>query len=167
MANEVLHGTQSFVKWIHTIDIFSKKKNVFLRDNELDKKLLIWREPFLSLLVHIYETQYLKNGLEPTPAIVKKASDDYKESSDSFAKFSNERIREELGAETTFKIIDRSYRKWATLVGSTARSLNSNDLLKRINEEYGDPVGGKYFNRRVFMDSEEIDEYDSINHTAV
>ena len=143
-------------------EYIAKKKNVFLRDNELDKKLVKWREPFLSLLVHIYKTEYLKSGLEPTPAIVKKASDDYKESSDSFAKFQTERIREEIGAETTFKLIDRSYRKWSALLGGATRALNTNDLLKRVNDEYGDPVGGKYFNRRVFNESDEIDEYDAV-----
>jgi phage/plasmid-associated DNA primase len=141
-------------------EYISKKKNVFIRDNELDLKLLKWREPFLSLLVHIYETQYLVAGLEPTPAIVKKASDDYKESSDSFAKFQNERIREEIGAEVTFKVIDRSYRKWVVSLGGTVRALNQNDLLKRVNDEYGEPVDGKYYNRRVFLEEEDIDRYD-------
>lgn len=143
-------------------EYISKKKNVFLRDNDLDKKLKEWREPFLSLLVHIYETQYLKTGLEPTPAIVKKASEEYKESNDSFAKFQNERIREELGAEINFKQIDRAYRKWAALLGGAARTLNSNDLLKRVNDEYGEPVDGKYYNRRVFMDEEELDSFDAL-----
>jgi phage/plasmid-associated DNA primase len=142
-------------------EYISKKPNVFLRDNELDLKLLKWREPFLSLLVHIYETQYLVAGLEPTPAIVKKASDDYKESSDSFAKFQNERMREELGAEIQFKMIDRAYRKWALSLGGTVRTLNSNDLLKRVNDEYGEPVDGRYYNRRVFMDDDEVEAYDA------
>ena len=147
-------------------EYISKKKNVFLRDNDLDKKLVKWREPFLSLLVHIYETQYLKNGLEPTPAIVKKASDDYKESSDSFAKFQVERVREDDSAETTFKLIERSYNKWSKASGGAARTLSPSDLLKRINDEYGDPVGGKYFRRRVFIDEDEVDAWDT-NQIAV
>uniref|UniRef100_A0A6C0D786 SF3 helicase domain-containing protein n=1 Tax=viral metagenome TaxID=1070528 RepID=A0A6C0D786_9ZZZZ len=147
-------------------EYISKKPNVFLRDNELDLKLLKWREPFLSLLVHIYETQYLVAGLEPTPAIVKKASDDYKESSDSFAKFQNERMREELGAEIPFKVIDRAYRKWASSLGGTVRALNSNDLLKRVNDEYGEPVDGRYYDRRVFMDDDEVEAYDAGKQTV-
>jgi P4 family phage/plasmid primase-like protien len=147
-------------------EYISKKPNVFLRDNDLDAKFLKWREPFLSLLVHIYETQYLVSGLEPTPAIVKKASEDYKESSDSYAKFQNERIREELGAEVTFKVIDRAYRKWVASLGGTVRALNTNDLLKRVNDEYGEPVNGKYYNRRVFIDEDEIDAYDAEKDTV-
>ncbi len=147
-------------------EYISKRKNVFLRDNDLDKKLILWREPFLSLLVHIYEIQYLKDGLEPTPAIVKKASDDYKESSDSFAKFQVERVREDDSAETTFKLIERSYNKWSKASGGAARTLSPSDLLKRINDEYGDPVGGKYFRRRVFIDEDEVDAWDT-NQTAV
>ena len=147
-------------------EYIAKRPNVFLRDNELDAKLLKWREPFLSLLVHIYETQYLVSGLEPTPAIVKKASEEYKESSDSYAKFQNERIREELGAEIKFKDIEKAYRKWTVLLGGTVRALNSNDLLKRVNDEYGEPVDGKYYNRRVFNDDEEIEQYDAGNQIA-
>ena len=147
-------------------EYISKKPNVFLRDNELDIKLMKWREPFLSLLVHIYETQYLVAGLEPTPAMVKKASDDYKESSDSFAKFQHERIREEMSAEVTFKVIDRAYRRWATSQGGTVRALNMNDLLKRVNDEYGEPVNGKYYNRRVFLDDDEVEAYDVNNETG-
>jgi P4 family phage/plasmid primase-like protien len=147
-------------------EYISKKKNVFLRDNELDLKLLKWREPFLSLLVYIYETQYLVSGLEPTPAIVKKASDDYKESSDSFAKFQHERMREEIGAEVAFRMIDRAYRKWAANLNGTVRALNTNDLLKRVNDEYGEPVDGKYYNRRVFMEDDEVEAYDANNQTV-
>ena len=145
-------------------ELLSKKKNVFVRDNDLDKKLIQWREPFLSLLVHIYETQYLKNGLEPIPEIVKKACDDYKESNDSFAKFENDRIRKVNpleGVKITFKEIDRSYRKWVVDVANGARKLNQQDLLKRVNDEYGEPEDGKYYrDRKVFLSEEDVEEYD-------
>jgi P4 family phage/plasmid primase-like protien len=140
----------------------AKKKNVFLRDNDLDKKLVAWREPFLSLLVHIYETQYLVNGLEPTPSIVKKASEEYKESNDSYAKFESERIRKEEGSKITFRDIEKSYKKWVELSGGSARRLNSQELLKRVNDEYGAPSDGKfYYDRKVFNDDDEVDAFDS------
>ena len=146
-------------------ELLAKKKNVFIRDNDLDKKLLEWREPFLSLLVHIYESEYLKNGLEPTPVIVKKACEEYKESNDSFAKFENDRIRKVNpleGTKITFKEIDRSYRKWSTDVANGARKLNQQDLLKRVNDEYGEPADGKYYlDRKVFMDDNEVEAFDN------
>jgi phage/plasmid-associated DNA primase len=146
-------------------ELLAKKKNVFLRDNDLDKKLLEWREPFLSLLVHIYEKEYLVSGLEPTPSIVKKACEDYKESNDSFAKFESDRIRKINpleGAKMTFKDIDRSYRKWSTDAANAARKLSQQDLLKRVNDEYGDPVDDKfYLDRRVFIYDHEIEAFDN------
>jgi P4 family phage/plasmid primase-like protien len=143
-------------------EYISKKPNVFLRDNDLDKKLIEWREPFLSLLVHIYETQYLKNGLEPTPAIVKKASEEYKESNDSYAKFESDRIRKCEGEKITFRDIERSYKKWVEFSGGSARRLNNQELLKRVNDEYGAPSDGKfYYDRKVFNDDEDVEEFDS------
>jgi phage/plasmid-associated DNA primase len=143
-------------------EYISKKKNVFLRDNELDNKLVQWREPFLSLLVHIYKTEYLKTGLEPTPAIVKKASEEYKESNDSYAKFEHERIRKEEGGKITFRDIERSYKKWIELSGGSARRLNPQELLKRVNDEYGVPNDGKfYYDRIVFTDDEDVEQFDS------
>jgi phage/plasmid-associated DNA primase len=136
------------------------KPNVFLRDNDLDKKLLNWREPFLSLLVHIYETQYLKNGLGPIPEVMKKENNECRE--DSFTLFQKQRVREEAGTKTTFKMIYRSYKKWHGTSDGRLRALNSSDLLKRINEEWGEPVEGIYFNKRVFCDEEDVDEFDGV-----
>ena len=134
-----------------------KKKNVFLRDNSLDKKLVEWREPFLALLVHIYETQYLVNGLEPTPAIVKQASDEYKESSDSFAKFEHDCIRKAEESCVIFAEVWRIYRKWHEASGSIR--LNQDDFRKRIDEEYGKPSDGKtYRGIKIFNASEEMDD---------
>jgi len=148
-------------------EYIAKKKNVFLRDNDLDRKLIEWRTPFLSLLVHIYETQYLVNGLEPTPEIVKKASEDYKESSDSYAKFAGERIRKNITTEndkTTFKEFQRAYSKWVEASGGSARRLSGQDLLNRINEEFGEPLEGKYYmGVRVFMYDEDVELFDQPN----
>jgi len=152
-------------------ELLSNKKNIFLRDNDLDKKLVEWRESFLSLLVHIYETEYLVNGLDPIPSIVKKACEEYKESNDSFAKFENDRIRKISpleGAKITFKDIERSYRNWAKQAASGARTLSPQDLLKRINDEYGEPSDGKsYLDRKVFADDLEIEEFDKNSNQNV
>jgi hypothetical protein len=63
-------------------------------------------------------------------------------------------------------VIDRAYRKWVASLGGTVRALNTNDLLKRVNDEYGEPVNGKYYNRRVFIDEDEIDAYDAEKDTV-
>jgi P4 family phage/plasmid primase-like protien len=60
-------------------ELKAERPNVFLRDNDLDAKLRVWREAWLSLLVHVYETEYLVSGLEPIPAAVINESNKYKE----------------------------------------------------------------------------------------
>lgn len=141
-----------------------KRPNVFLRDNELDVKLKKWREPFFSLLVHIYETEYLVNGLEPIPEVVIKASNDYKETNDSYAKFSAERIRKDptdFDAKATFKDIEKSYKKWIEVSGNVARRLSAQDLQNRINEEFGEPADKKtYLGIVLFETDEEIEQWD-------
>jgi phage/plasmid-associated DNA primase len=59
-------------------DLKTGKPNVFLRDNDLDTKLRTWREAWLSLLVHVYEKEYLVTGMEPVPACVLDESNKYK-----------------------------------------------------------------------------------------
>lgn len=148
----------------------SGKKNVFLRDNDLDNKLIKWRTPFLSLLVHIYETQYLVSGLEPTPAIVKKASEEYKEANDSFAKFEMDRIRSTHPNEKQkidFKSIKRAYHNWASETNNASRKLSDDELLRRVNDEYGEPISGKfYMDKIVFFSAFDIDAYDNQNNAV-
>ena len=141
-----------------------KRANVFLRDNDLDKKLVKWREPFFSYLVHIYEKEYLVNGLEPIPDIVIKASNDYKESNDSYAKFSTDRIRKDptnFEAKVIFKDIIKIYNKWIEGTGNLARRLTPQELQNRINEEFGEPADKKTYLGIILFDSDElIDSWD-------
>lgn len=141
-----------------------KRPNVFLRDNDLDSKLKKWREPFLSLLVHIYETEYLVNGLEPIPEIVIKASNEYKETNDSYAKFSADRIRKDptnFEAKVLFKDIQKCYKKWIEDTENVTRRLSAQDLQNRINEEFGEPADKKtYLGIILFETDKNIDEWD-------
>jgi P4 family phage/plasmid primase-like protien len=141
-----------------------KRPNVFLRDNDLDKKLIKWREAFLSLLVHIYETEYLVNGLEPIPEIVIKVSNEYKESNDSYAKFSVDRIRRtptDFEAKVYMKDIKKSYDKWIEATSNVARRLSPQDLQNRVNEEFGEPSDKKtYLGIKIFMTDEEVDDWE-------
>lgn len=142
----------------------TKRPNVFLRDNDLDKKLIKWREAFLSLLVHIYETEYLVNGLEPIPEVVIKASNEYKESNDSYAKFSADRIRrcpKDLEAKVLMKEVMKSYNKWIEDTNNVSRRLTLQDLQNRVNEEFGEPSDKKtYLGIKIFMRDEEVEEWD-------
>jgi len=129
-------------------EYISNKKNVFLRDNFLDEKLVRWREHFLSLLVYIYETEYLTSGLEPTPLCVKKASDDYKAANDPYAKFENECIIKDNDSNSTMNDIWGVYGEWFEASGKEYgyRKMKKDDFSKRLANEYGEPQDGKTFN---------------------
>ena len=136
--------------------------NVFPIDRSLDQKIIQWREAFFSLLVHVYETEYLIQGLEPTPAIVRQQSDKYRESFDSFAKFKNARIRREVGSKSVLKDLCRGYKQWMEeFRDSGAKNLSGNELETRFMEEYGEPADKKTFQHiRLFYDEEAVEQFD-------
>jgi phage/plasmid-associated DNA primase len=148
-------------------EYLAKRPNVFLIDPELDKKLRSWREPFLALLVHIYETEYIPFGLNPVPAAVMRASDKYKESFDVYARFVGERIRSPVTMEeklearaspvktNTIKTILANWKREARV------DLSAQEVLQRMAEEYGEPINGKEWPTiRIFATDEEVADWD-------
>jgi P4 family phage/plasmid primase-like protien len=138
------------------------KKNIYPRDNGLDEKLKNWRIAFLSRLVHVYETEYLKTGIEPIPQIVKQESDNYRSLFDSFGKFKQARIRSEAGSEANIRDINRVYKNWCeSLGGGGGKRLTLAELQKRIDEEFGVPADKKTYRRiRIFESDEELEEWE-------
>lgn len=148
------------------------RPNVFLMDPMLDKKLRSWREPFLSLLVHIYETEYIPFGLNPVPAAVMQASDKYKENFDIYARFRSERVREPVTIEEKMKCRNEPVvtNKIKTIVSSWKKDarveLNSQDVINRLTEEFGEPINGKEWPTiEVFGSDEAVVDWD-ISHAA-
>jgi P4 family phage/plasmid primase-like protien len=144
-------------------------KNIYPKDPTLDARMDRWRTAFLSRLLHVYEHEYCKRGLAPEPAIVRQFSDDYKESSDSFAKFKKAVMRKNdntVGSETSFQEINRAYNAWFDDMGkhTGARKLKPDDLVKRLEDEFGSPsLKGKqqiYRHVKVFMSPEAAIEFD-------
>ncbi len=145
-------------------DYKAKKANVYLRDPELDNKLMLWRETFFSYIVNIYETEYIANGLEPVPEIVKKSAMEYKETYDSYAKFRNDRIRRVTGDQTEFKQIQRAYTQWLSDGRRSGSRMTPKELQTRLNDEFGDPSDGRtYRHVRVFFDDQDVEDYDKEN----
>ncbi len=147
------------------------KPGVFLRDNDLDAKLREWREAWLGLLVHVYESEYLVSGMEPVPECVLQESNKYKESFDQYGKFKSERMLdfrdprlglEEAGDETMdIKEAMRAYTQWTkenegTLVG---KRLTKQELQNRLDEDFGDQDKGVYKRVLVFSSEEDKAEY--------
>ena len=153
-------------------EYISKRPNVFLIDPQLDKKLRAWREPFLALLVHIYEKEYLANGLNPVPAAVMRAVDKYKESFDVYARFRGERVREPVTTEEKLKArmeplltarVKSIISHWKK---ETRTELDFKDAINRLTEEFGEPVNGKEWpGILMFGSEEEVAEWDK-NHAT-
>jgi phage/plasmid-associated DNA primase len=144
------------------------RPNVFLIDEMLDKKLRMWREPFLALLVHIYENEYIPFGLSPVPAAVMRACDKYKEDFDISARFFSERIRLPVTSEEKLECLNApiTSNKIKTIVTAWKKDarveLNSQDVLNRMAEEYGEPVNGKEWVKiRVFGSDGEVADWDA------
>jgi phage/plasmid-associated DNA primase len=156
-------------------ELIVKKPNVFPRDPALDEKLRLWREPFLSLLVRIYETEYIPFGLNPTPDIVNQASNRYKESFDVYARFKTERIREPVTAEEQMECrtapIDSKRIKMILVQWKKENRIENNltptDALTRLADEYGEPEEGKFWSAfKVFGSDDEVAEWDRAHNAA-
>ena len=148
-------------------DLIAKKPNFYPRDNSLDDKLMTWREPFLSLLVHLYETEYMVNGLQPEPAVVKQESDKYKADHDAFAKFRSERVRElrngfreVMDEKVSLKEILKAYNRWAVSQPGLKKT-DAKELEMRCEEAFGDSRGKReYSHIRVFLDEDDLEEFE-------
>lgn len=137
--------------------------NIHARDNQIDGKMRRWRVAFMSRLVYVYEREYLKHGIEPIPAIVKKASEDYRSQFDAFGKFKTARIRASPCAEACVKEVMRAYKNWfEQQAGSGGKKLTMNELQKRMDDEFGEAKDLKKTYRRiqVFDNDEDVEEFD-------
>lgn len=167
----VLEFVSKFVPPDHP-ELLSGRPNVYLMDTSLDKKLRSWREPFLALLVHIYETEYIPFGLDPVPAAVMKASDKYKESFDTYARFSGERVRQPvtMDEKLDFRENPMKTNQIKTILAAWKRDtrveLSWQEVLNRLTEEFGEPLNGKEWPTiRVFATDEEVADWD-LSHSA-
>jgi P4 family phage/plasmid primase-like protien len=152
-------------------DLKAGRPNVFLRDKELDGKLRSWREAWLSLLVHVYETEYLVRGLEPVPAIVINESNKYKESFDQYGRFKAERMVDfrdarlglaEYGDESMdIKEVQRAYTTWVNTNKEilTGKRLSKQELQNRLEEDFGNLDNNMFKRCRVFDDEDEMSTF--------
>jgi phage/plasmid-associated DNA primase len=162
----VLEFPSKFVLADHP-EYIARRPNVFLMDTQLDKKLREWREPFLALLVHIYETEYIPFGLNPVPAAVMRASDRYKENFDVYARFRGERIREPRTMEEKMECVNEpiTTNKIKSMLTAWKKDvrveLSWQDVINRLTEEFGEPMNGKEWPTiRVFSSEDEVLNWD-------
>uniref|UniRef100_A0A6C0L5U4 SF3 helicase domain-containing protein n=1 Tax=viral metagenome TaxID=1070528 RepID=A0A6C0L5U4_9ZZZZ len=148
-----------------------KARNIFPRDKDLDRKIMRWREAWLSLLVHTYETEYMVNGLEPVPASVLDQSNKYKESFDMYGKFKAERMFDfrdprikltEFGnEEVSLKDVLQAYNGWVRANSEvlSGKRLTKQELQNRLDEDFGTLDAGIYKRVVVFSDDDEKEDF--------
>jgi P4 family phage/plasmid primase-like protien len=134
------------------------EKNIYPRDDYLDSKLRRWRETFFARLVYVYEHEYMKTGLSPIPNIVLQESIKYKEAFDVFAKFRTTQLEiTKDDSEVIFAEVWRVYTHWHASAGNGPK-LNQSEFQKKMDEEFGEPVGKKKYYRHLRVISEDDEE---------
>jgi len=134
------------------------KKNIHPKDYALDGKLKKWRQSFLSLLVHYYETKYLTVGLNPPP-IVLQQSNEYKNAYDSFGKFFDSCVRKEPEADDiTFSKIFKTYKTWYS--GARETCLKEAEFKTRLEEKLNITITKHVRGIHLFSTEEEAEQWD-------
>jgi P4 family phage/plasmid primase-like protien len=136
-------------------------RHMYPRDDMLKERMKGWRQPFLSLLVHYYETKYCPNGIKKVPAVVMQACENYKGSFDTFGKFIKARVRRCVGYDDppVFTQIKNAYKIWHQ--DNSGKKLTDLELRIRLNETYQAPADGKtYLHLQLFQSDEDAEEYD-------
>jgi len=131
--------------------------HVHTKDLMMDNKIRRWRPYFAGILVHYYETRYLRTGLSDPPQVL-AASNKYKEDNDAFAAFAQECLIREIGAEVKASEVMTEYTRW-TKYNAGKKILKKGDVLQRMSEVYGKPVdsaGRMYAGVRIVNDGEDI-----------
>jgi len=130
--------------------------HVYHKDLMLDGKIARWRPYFAALLVHYYETRYLRTGLKE-PAQVTAASTKYKEENDAFASFAQECLVREIGAEVKIRDVLQRFKEW-TKYNPGRKVMQTSTILQKMTELYGKPVdaaGKVYAGVRLALEDEE------------
>jgi len=89
--------------------------------------------------------------------------------SDAFSVFVKERVRqscdgypEVIGECVSLKEILKAYNRWC--VYAKAKKIDYKDLEQLANHHFGESKTAKYYHLRVFMDDEDLEEFDK-EHT--
>lgn len=142
-------------------------KHLHLKDYTLEERIKRWPQALFSRLVWIYENEYLKNGLNPEPEIVKQASEEYRAKSDHFAAFRTSRIRtgsnpEVLSSEHTLNDIYKKYMTWHAEFAGGMPKMKQDEVCNRLEEFLGKPQGPRKTFKKciVFSSDEEVEAFD-------
>lgn len=118
-------------------------QHIYPKDLDLENKLFHWRTAFLSLLVHLYDTEYIPNGLRE-PDCVLSASNKYKEENDLFMSFFGDCYVKEAGAgPIVSKAVRERFNEWKKTAGRCDIKLSQ--VYDRMRETCGSGSTDKEF----------------------
>lgn len=117
-------------------------------DESLGDKLDNWTDAFLSLLIHYYETKYLKYGLREPPEVLEE-SRKYQEENDLFAVFLKDCIEQTAGATLSFSKAWERYSIWIKELPEKVKKMRQSEFKQRMKIMYGDPGTDGYRGIRI------------------
>lgn len=165
-VNSMDGGTWRRIEVIPFVSAFKEKghpeidpaNHVYEKDITLEDKFKQpgMRAAFLRLLLHYWETKYVKHGLTRAPECVLEAINRYKSDNDSFIAFANETFVREQGASASMSEILLAYKRWI-IVQSGRKQLKKPEIVERMLKQFKSLDGGKTFiGIRVILDGEDI-----------
>tara|TARA_B110000211_G_scaffold60937_1_gene68749 strand:+ start:2406 stop:5036 length:2631 start_codon:yes stop_codon:yes gene_type:complete len=131
----------------------------FKIDTDLSKKLKIWGEPFMALLIEYYKV-YHKEGIT-VPEEIREYTKEYELECDEQRSFFNERIIISDGSTVKFKECFSTYSMWA-MTNEVKTRLSFKEFVKYLTNIYpSDKVnkkGKKLLDHKLILTDD--DEYD-------
>jgi P4 family phage/plasmid primase-like protien len=160
-------GTWRRIEVIPFVSAFKEKghpeldpsRNIYEKDINLEDKFKqsSMRAAFLRLLLHYWETKYVKHGLSRAPECVLEAINRYKTDNDSFIAFANETFVREQGSSAQLSEVIFAYKRWSAGQPPGRKQLKKPEIIERMSKQFKTQDGGKSFNGiRVILDGEDI-----------
>lgn len=138
-------------------------KKEFLIDEELDEKLIIWKEAFMYMLLEEYKKYKLEGIIEPDE--VMKTTESYQYDNDNYSQFFNEKIIEvkDINNEgITLHEIYTIYKSWFLEEKGTNQVVpKKKDLKSSLIKVYGKPKNNTWMSlsfKNFIKDSDEEDD---------
>lgn len=136
-------GTWRRVRLVEFISKFVKEPNPknqweFPIDTELTTKLSLWKESFMSILVHYFINVYKKQGLNE-PDEVLEVTNNYKKVNDFYSEFIDTVIIENPKGKLNVQNAGRLFKNWFKESGCQAPMPRPKKFNEYMNKRYGKP----------------------------
>lgn len=121
------------------VDVPSPKNpNEFKRDHDLSRKLDLWAETFMCILLSEYYPKYKHRGRIGTPAKVMEYTREYQRKNDVFADFCENYIYKEDGGFLQVAHLFQLFREYCNQDNiRTSRNIKRSDFQEAIEKRYG------------------------------